>query len=169
MTTPLGRRSKGFELMKKYIVLGVCASLAVLSAIALAAGGPPVPGTWYRSGPVSLGAGLYFTHITAALTAKAGGGQQTTESPTVTEVNQFTTVASANDSLTLSCNAAGQTRFITNAAASNAMKIFALTPGKINGIATATGYSLAAGKSALCIADVATSTTNACDWGCVGP
>jgi hypothetical protein len=131
--------------------------------------GAPVSGTWYRSGSITLGQGLFLTQLSTALTATAGGGQKTTAQPAVTEVNQFSTVASSNDSLTLSCQAAGQTIVISNAASSNAMKIFALTPGKVNGIATATGYSLAAGKSALCVAVLATATTNACDWGCVGP
>ena len=149
------------------VALGFFAAL-VISVVALADNGPPVPGTWYRSGPVTFGAGFYLTHISAALTAFAGGGQQTTAT-TVTEVNQFTTVASANDSVTLSCTAPGQTRLIANSAASNALKIYALTPGKVNGIATATGYSLAAGKGALCFAVATTATANACDWGCVGP
>lgn len=154
----------------KRIIFAVATLFCLTTAYAATTANPfPPPGTWYRAGPVSLGAGLYFLHITTALTAKAGGTQQAAESPAVTEVNEFTTVASANDSLTLGCNAAGQSRFIENAAASNAMKIFAVTPGTVNGIATATGYSLAAGKSALCVATAATTTAKACNWMCVGP
>jgi hypothetical protein len=153
--------------MKRFWIV----SLLLISGVAFATTqtGSPVPGTWFRSGPVTLGAGLYLTHISTALTALAGGAQASTESPTVTEVNQFSTVASGNDSLTLGCDAAGKTRVIGNSAASNAMKIFAITPGTVNGIATATGYSLAAGKAALCVAVVKTSTANACNWICAGP
>ena len=129
----------------------------------------PPPATWYRASSVSLGAGLYFLHISTGLTAHAGGSQQTTETPALTEVNEVVTSASSNDSITMSCKAAGQTRFVENAAASNAIKIYALTPGTVNGIATATGYAVAAGKSAFCIATALTTTANACNWACVGP
>lgn len=154
--------------MNKKLVLLLSFLFALSVGIAFAASGPPVPGSWYREGPVTLGSALYFTDITAGITAFAGGGQQSTAT-TLTEVNQVTTVASANDSLTMSCAAAGRTRFITNAASANALKIYALSPGKINGVATGTGYTLAAGKSALCVAEVLTSTASACDWGCIGP
>lgn len=129
----------------------------------------PVAGTWYRAGPVTFGAGVYLVHITTGLTAKAGGGQQTSESPTLTEVDEVTTVASGNDSVTMACKAAGQTRFITNAAASNSLKLYAISPGTINGIATATGYTLAVGKATSCVATALTTTASACNWLCVGP
>ncbi len=147
------------------------ASLITVYAYATAttANSFPPPDTWYRAGSVSLGKGLYFLNITTGLTAHAGGSQQTTETPALTEVNEVTTSASSNDSLTLSCKAAGQTRFLENAASSNAVKAYALTPGTINGIATATGYSIAAGKAALCLATATTTTANACNWLCVGP
>lgn len=152
-----------------FSLLLISAVSGIAYATASVANPAPVPGSWYRSGPVTLGAGLYLVHISTGLTAHAGGSQQTTETPALTEVNEVTTSASSNDSLTMSCKAAGQTRFIENAAATNAIKVYALTPGTVNGIATATGYSVAAGKSALCIATALTATANACNWACVGP
>lgn len=144
------------------IIFGLIIGLGIVG-IAEAVG-PPAPGTWYRAGAVSLGAGLHFTDISSALTALVGGAQSASAT-TTSEVNYYNTVGSANDSATLAAPVApyGRTRFIVNAAASNAMKIFAVSPATINGIATATGYSLAAGKSALCI------ELSATQWGCVGP
>lgn len=155
--------------LKFLSIIFLLAGSASVYATATTAVPFPPPGTWYRPGGVSLGSGLYFLHITTGLTATAGGAQGTTQTPTVTEVNEFTTVTSSGDSLTLTCDAAGKTRFIENAAATNAMKIFSVTPGTINGISTGTGYSLAAGKAALCVATAKTTTANVCNWACVGP
>lgn len=146
------------------IILGVLFGLSVTAGVAFAVGAP-APGTWYRQGSVTLGAGLHFTDIANALTALAGGAQAATATSTLAEVSEFTTVASGNDSATLPTPVSpyGRTRFIFNSASTNAMKIFAVTPTTVNGITTATGYALAAGKGALC---VELSATN---WGCVGP
>lgn len=154
--------------MKRFgLIIGFLAVAGV--AFATTQTGAPVSGSWFRAGDVTLGKTLYLTHISTALTALAGGAQASSESPTVTEVNQFSTVASSGDSLTLGCTAAGQTRIVGNSAASNAMKIFAKSPGTVNGIATATGYSLAAAKAAVCVSVATTSTANACNWICAGP
>lgn len=155
--------------MKAIKVLAVILGVGIVG-VAFAAAGPPVPNSWYRAGNVSLGQLLYFTNISSSLTAVAGGAQGASALPAgQAEVTRIGTVASSNDSTTLSCTADGQTQFIQNAAASNATKVFAISPGKINGIATNTGYSLAAGKAALCLAVATTATANACDWLCVGP
>ncbi len=149
--------------MRNKILITV-AALSVAIGVSAIAGGPPAPGTWYRSGSITLGQGLHFTDILAAQTALAGGAQATTAT-TLSQVTEYTTVTSNNDSVTLPAPVApyGRTRFISNSAASNAIKIFVITPGTVNGITTATGYSLAAGKTALCIELTATN------WGCVGP
>lgn len=128
------------------------------------ANGPPYPGTWFRSGSVTFGEYLHFTDITNTITALAGGAQSATAT-TLTAVNEVTVVASSNDSITLGTPVApfGRIRIITNSAASNALKIFGVTPVTINGISTATGYVLSAGKSALCI------SVSATNYACVGP
>jgi hypothetical protein len=160
---------KGFHMKRLLLALLLILPVSAGVCAASTANSFPVPGTWYRSGGVTFGGGVYLVHITTALTAKASGGQQTTETPTVTEVNEFTTVANANDSLTMSCKAAGQTKYIENAASANSMQIFSVTPGTINGIATGTGYALAHGKAAVCIATALTTTAGVCNWMCVGP
>jgi hypothetical protein len=60
-----------------------------------------------------------------------------------------TTVATAADSVQLPPAYGGQEITVANAAASNAMQIFAAvgTSDTINGVAAATGISLAAGKT----------------------
>ena len=44
----------------KIILATLFATMAVGVAVAA---GPPSPGTWYRAGSVTLGAGLYFTCV----------------------------------------------------------------------------------------------------------
>lgn len=148
---------------KKAIIAAAFCSL-VLGVAAIAAG-PPTPGSWYRAGLVSFGSGVHFTDITTSITALAGGGQSATATSGLSLVNQVTTVASANDSITLPAPVApyGRNRFIGNSASTNALKIYVVTPGTINGLATATGYTLAAGKATRCI-DV-----SATDVLCAGP
>lgn len=146
-----------------FSVLVASIGLGVAGAYALGAG-PPTPGTWFRAGPVSFGSGFHLTDITNTITALAGGAQSATAT-NLTIVDDVTTVASSNDSITLPAPLApyGRQIFISNSAASNALKLFVVTPGTVNGIATATGYSLAAGKAAHCIS---VSSTN---WQCAGP
>ena len=82
------------------------------------------------------------------VTARAGGGR-----PLATKlaaaINRITTCATAADSVALPPAAGGQVIYVQNAGAA-ACQVFAdtATSDTINGIAAATGVSLAVGKSA---------------------
>ena len=112
-----------------------------------------MPVTQYGVGAGLVDMGLItdgwgFTY-TAAITATAGGGRANAV-PLVNMVNQVTTVATAADSVALPPAYGGQTIVVVNAAATNAAQVFAAvgTSDTINGVAAATGVSLAAGKAA---------------------
>jgi len=80
-----------------------------------------------------------------AITAKAGGTQSGT---LLTKQNNFITVcATAGDSVVLpSAAPVGSPVYVRNDGAKDA-QVYAVTPGTINGVATGTGVSLAAGAS----------------------
>jgi hypothetical protein len=159
---PPARKKKMKNLKTKVIIAALVGSFAV--AFAAFADGPPFPATWYRAGSVTFGKFIHLTDIKNTITALAGGAQSATAT-TLQAVNEVTVVASSNDSITLPTPVSpfGINFFITNSAASNALKIFGVTPVTINGIGTATGYSLAAGKAAHCI------SVSATNYACVGP
>ena len=111
-----------------------------------------MPVTQYSPGPglqdMSLmcgGGGYTFANT---LTATAGGGRPNAL-PLTAAMNRVTTVATAADSVALPAAVGGQQLLIVNAAASNAMQVFAAvgTSDTINGVAAATGISVAAGKA----------------------
>lgn len=81
-----------------------------------------------------------------AITAKAGGGQDGT---LLTAANNFISVcATASDSVVLPAAAPiGAPVFVRNDGSKNA-QVFAVSPGTINGVATATGVTLTAATSA---------------------
>jgi hypothetical protein len=81
----------------------------------------------------------------AGLTATPSGTQTTSQVLKGT-INEFTTVANAADGATLPpCIKAPTRRMVMNEAASNAMQVFASGSETINGVAGATGISVAAG------------------------
>ena len=80
------------------------------------------------------------------LTAHAGGGQANATA-LAGLMNRVTTVATAADSVALPASASGLGITVTNASATS-MQVFGQSPDTINGVATGTGVSLAAGKTA---------------------
>ncbi len=90
--------------------------------------------------------GAFYESTVDNLTAHAGGGQANAL-PLTALMNRVTTVASAADSVLLPPSVAGLTVTVTNASAT-AMQVFGTSPDTINGVATGTGVSLAAGKTA---------------------
>ena len=90
--------------------------------------------------------GNIFESATDNITAHAGGGQANA-TPLTALMNRVTTVATAADSVALPVSASGLTITVTNAS-SAAMQVFGQSPDTINAVATGTGISLAAGKTA---------------------
>ena len=111
-----------------------------------------MPVTQYSAGPQLFDPGLItggggYTYA-AGLTATAGGGRANAL-PLTAGINRVSTVATAADSVALPPAYGGQVVIVVNAAATNAMQVFAAvgTSDTINGVAAATGISLAAGKA----------------------
>lgn len=104
-----------------------------------------VAGKWFSIG---LGLGVVASLPTAsysnALTAHAGG-TQAAALLLPSAINNVTTVASAADSVKLPASAAGLNIIVVNSAATNAMQVYGSGTDTINGVATATGVSQAAG------------------------
>lgn len=84
------------------------------------------------------------------LTAHAGGGQASALQLSGRYAS-ITVVGSAADSVKLPAATLGATFNLSNDAAANALQMFGLGTDTINGIATATGISLAAGLGAQCV------------------
>ena len=86
-----------------------------------------------------------FGGTATGITAKAGGGQTGT---VLTAQNNFISIcATAADSVVLpSAAPVGAGVYVRNDGAKDA-QVYAVTPGTINGVATGTGVSLAAGAS----------------------
>lgn len=114
-----------------------------------------VAGKWYAEGTgQGYAAGLMTESAADALTAHAGGGQASALQLTAS-INRVTTVGTAADSVKLPISAPGLSVVVINAAAVNAMQVFGTSPDTINGVATGTGVSLAAGKTATYFCTVA--------------
>jgi hypothetical protein len=95
--------------------------------------------------PTTIFGGITGTSVTDAITAHAGGGQASATALT-TGLNRVTVVATAADSVRLPASAAGLEVWIVNDTA-NAMQVFGASTDTINNVATATGVSVAAGKT----------------------
>ena len=105
------------------------------------------PGQWYSNGIGTGYAGSFSTlSFTDAITAKAGGTRPLAV-PITTTISKVSTVANAGDSVILPASSPGVVLQIINAAGANAMQVFAQGNDTIDGIAGATGYSQAAGKT----------------------
>jgi hypothetical protein len=90
--------------------------------------------------------GLGQTTVATGITAHAGGGQASATQLTA-RINEVTTVATAADSVKLPVATPGETVTAINTTAT-AMQVFGTTPDTINGVATGTGVSVPAGKTA---------------------
>ena len=86
--------------------------------------------------------------VTDSITAFAGGGKASA-TVLVSDINFVTTVATAADSVLLPGSKAGMVVYVVNNAAANAMQVFGAGTDTINGVATGTGVSQAAGKGAI--------------------
>lgn len=82
-------------------------------------------------------------------------GTQTTSLLLTAQINRISTVASGADGVRLLPANPGVTQILINDAASNAMQVFGSGTDTINDVATATGVSQAAGKTALYTCSVA--------------
>ena len=104
-------------------------------------------GAWFTEG---LGVGYSNTLPTVSyvdgVTAHAGGGRGSAVAIS-TILTRVTTVGTAADSVVLPVAAPGLELTLINAAASNAMQVFANGSDTIDGTAGSTGYSQAAGKT----------------------
>jgi hypothetical protein len=68
------------------------------------------------------------------------------------------TVSSANDSVKLpAATGSGAVHWVKNSAAANSLQLFGAATETIDGVASATGVAVAAGKSRICL-DFATGT-----------
>lgn len=85
--------------------------------------------------------------VGAAVSARAGGGQASA-TRMASAINNVTVVATTADSVVLDTMAPGQMAVVVNATA-NSTQVFGTSPATINGVATATGVPLAAGKVGL--------------------
>jgi len=101
-----------------------------------------------------------YTQISPLLTTADGltatpSGTQTTSLLLTAVISRVSTVATAADGVRLPPSVAGMQLTVVNGAASNAMQVFGTNPDTINDVATATGVSQAAGKSAIYTCTVA--------------
>lgn len=106
------------------------------------------------SGALQLAASVFsltYANVATAITAHAGGGQASATLLSAL-VNSVDTVATAADSVKLPVpTKVGQVCIISNTTA-NATQVFGSGTDTINGVATATGVSLPAGKTGTYIA-----------------
>lgn len=87
------------------------------------------------------------------LTAHAGGGQASAQALDATKsFHEVTTVGTAADSVKLpAATGSGNLHIVKNSAASNSLQVFGQSTETIDGVASATGVAVAAGKSRLLI------------------
>lgn len=90
------------------------------------------------------------------ITAFAGGGQASATALSATKsVHNITTVASGNDSVKLpAATGSGNVHWVKNSAAANSAQLFGAATETIDGVASATGVAVAAGKSRI-VVDIA--------------
>jgi hypothetical protein len=104
-------------------------------------------GAWYSNGTAEgYNAGFMTVSYTDGITAHAGGGRASAV-PLTSMINRVTTVGTAADSVVLPAAAPGMQLTVINAAAVNAMQVFANGSDTIDGTAGSTGFSQAAGKT----------------------
>ena len=107
------------------------------------------------------------------ITALAGGAQPT--AALTAQLSRITVVASANDSVALpkitnrqrgdsNLGALGQIVVVRNDDSADSLQVFGSTPDTINSVATGTGVAVAAGKTAMFIAQAYTQSSNVGNW-----
>lgn len=108
-------------------------------------------GTLAVAGASTLSAGVALAGIETGLTAHSGGGQGSALALSATKtVHNVTTVAAGNDSVALpAATGSGAVHVVMNSAAANSCQVYGAGTDTINGVATATGVALAAGKAGL--------------------
>jgi hypothetical protein len=89
--------------------------------------------------------------VANTLTATAGGTQAAALALTA-GVNRITVVATAADSVRLPAMVPGQLAIVINSDAADSTQVFGAGTSTINGVATATGVALAAGKTGIYVA-----------------
>lgn len=116
----------------------------------------------YTGGNTQRPIDLFLTNectVEVGITAHAGGGQADAYQLTAT-ANRIATVATAADSVKLPLAEAGAKVYVRNAGA-NSAQVFGAGTDTINGVATATGVALAAGKNG---AYICVKSAPAGDW-----
>lgn len=102
-------------------------------------------------GNITASAHILMADIEAALTAKGGGGQDSSATSTHA-VAIVATVSAGNDSFTLpAATGSGRVRLVSNQAAANSMQLFGLGSDTVNAANSGTGVAVAAKKNALCV------------------
>jgi hypothetical protein len=134
----------------KFNVTAASGNTAIAGTLAVT-GATTLTGDLVESGNASIGKVLSLAGIETALTAHAGGTQAAALALSSTKmIHNIATVGTAADSVVLPASAGtGAVHIVMNSAASNAMQVYGLSADTINGVAAATGISLAAGKSAV--------------------
>ncbi len=91
--------------------------------------------------------------IETGITANAGGTQAAALALSATKsVHEVTTVGSAADSVALpAATGSGNVHWVKNSAATNSLQLFGAGTDTIDGVATATGVAVAAGKSRMLV------------------
>jgi hypothetical protein len=110
-------------------------------------------------GSVNVSALFKLSGIETGITAAAGGTQAGALALSVTKsIHNVGTVGSANDSVKLpAATGSGVVHWVKNSAAANSLQLFGAATETIDGVASATGVAVAAGKSRICL-DFATGT-----------
>lgn len=87
--------------------------------------------------------------IETGLTAHAGGGQASAQALSASaSFHEVTTVGSGNDSVKLpAATGSGNIHIIKNSAAANSLQVFGQSTETIDGVTSATGVAIAAGKA----------------------
>lgn len=100
----------------------------------------------------AAGAGLGLS-LETALTAAAGGGQAGALALSSSKViHNVATVATAADSVKLpAATGSGRLHFVKNSAAVNSLQLFGASTETIDGVASATGVAIGAGKARLLV------------------
>lgn len=91
--------------------------------------------------------------VETGLTAHAGGTQAAALAlSTAKSAHEVTTVGTAADSVKLpAATGSGAIHWVKNSAAANSLQLFGSSTDTIDGVATATGVAIAAGKGRVCI------------------
>jgi hypothetical protein len=122
------------------------------------------------SAPQSLAVPLWllsqFQNVNLGVTAQAGGGQT---SATLLEYgyNTVTVVATNADSVKLPPSYAGAMVIIANDDAAQSTTVYGSGIDTVNNVATATGVSLAAGKTCIYIASATGTSSAAANWSTI--